>query len=134
MLLSFDDGDYIKMTEKVFEVKTAKNKTVTKVASNPMLKNLNLILSACMSGDFDKVTKDFDISAESDAGEWRLTMSPKNGKFASKLSRILLCFDKKDMSLNTLRMEEKSGDYTEYGFRTKQFNRPMPEGVFPATE
>ena len=47
MLLSFDDGDYIKMTEEWFEMKTGESTTTTKVSSNPMLRNLSTILSAC---------------------------------------------------------------------------------------
>ena len=51
MLLSFNDGDYIKMTDKWFEMNTAGKKTTTKVSSNPMLKSLSSILAACVCKD-----------------------------------------------------------------------------------
>ena len=36
MLLSFNDGDYIKMNSEWFEMKTGENVTATKISSNPM--------------------------------------------------------------------------------------------------
>jgi len=42
----------------------------------------------------------------------------------------LVHFDKKDMSLNLLRMEEESGDYTEYKFYNKQFNTEIESTLF----
>ena len=65
MLLSFDDGDYIKMTEEWFEMKTGESTTTTKVSSNPMLRNLSTILSACVVGNFDQMIRGFSIEVES---------------------------------------------------------------------
>lgn len=56
------------------------------------------------------------------AAEWTITLTPQRGKAASKISNIVIVFDKEDMSLNLLRIEEKSGDYTAYSFFNKLFN------------
>jgi outer membrane lipoprotein-sorting protein len=130
MLLSFDDGDYIKMTPSRFEIKNAGKVNTTKVDSNPMLRNLSSILSACVVGDFSQISKGFTVKAESISGEWVVEMIPRRGKSASKVSKILVHFDKKDMSLNLLRMEEESGDYTEYKFYNKQFNTEIESTLF----
>lgn len=122
MLLSFVDGDYIKMSESMFEMKTADNVTTTSISSNPMLKNLSSILSACVIGDFKEMKKGFDVTLQPTETEWQLTMKPTRGKAASKISQIILHFDRDDMSLNILKMEEKSGDFTMYEFSNKQFN------------
>ena len=122
MLLSFADGDYIKMTEDWFEINMGGNVNSTKVSSNPMLKNLSSILAACVVGDFGKMTSGFAVNVEPTQSEWRVTMTPQRGKAASRISGIILGFDKDNMSLNTLKMEEKSGDYTLYRFFDKQFN------------
>ena len=126
----FKDGDYIKMNEAWFEMKTGNNLSSTKISSNPMLKNLNSILSACVVGDFGAMNKVFTINPEKTPTEWILTMVPQRGKAASKISRIVLHFDKKDMSLNILKMEEKSGDYTMYKFTNKQFNTKIDDKLF----
>jgi outer membrane lipoprotein-sorting protein len=130
MLLAFNDGDFIKITEEWFEMKTAGNVTATKVSSNPMLKNLNSILSACVVGDFEKMTKGFSIGFEESSQEWIVTLKPQGGKSAAKISIIEIRFDKNDMSLNLLKMEEKSGDYTAYSFTNKQFNIDIDSQLF----
>lgn len=130
MLLAFNDGDFIKMTEEWFEMKTGENVTATKVMSNPMLKNLNAILSACVVGDFDKMTKGFSIEFDEKPQEWTVILKPQHGKAAAKISRIEISFDKEDMSLNLLKMEEKSGDYTAYSFSNKQFNLDIDSELF----
>lgn len=130
MLIGFKDGDYIKMNESWFEMKRGGSLSSTKISSNPMLKNLSSILSACMIGDFEQMTRGFILNPEKTEAEWILTMTPQKGKGASKLSRIVLHFDKKDMSLNVLRMEEKTGDYTMYKFTNKQFNTNIDSKLF----
>lgn len=134
MLLSFNDGDYIKMTEEWFEMKTGENTTTTKISSNPMLRNLSTILSACVVGDFAQMIRGFSIQVQSQAKQWVVIMTPQRGKAASKISQIVLHFDRETMSLNTLKMVEKSGDYTMYGFSNKQFNVAIDGKLFKIEE
>ena len=119
ILLAFDDGDYIKMTSEYFEMKTAGNVAKTKVSSNPMLKNLSSILSTCVLGEFDKMSAGFNVEIEQQAKEWIVNLTPKQSKMAAKISNIIIAFNKADMSLNLLKMVEKSGDYTAYNFTNK---------------
>ena len=119
ILLAFDDGDYIKMTSEYFEMKTGSNVAKTKVSSNPMLKNLSSILSTCVLGEFDKMSAGFNVEIEQQAKEWIVTLTPKQSKMAAKISNIIIAFNKADMSLNLLKMVEKSGDYTAYNFTDK---------------
>ena len=134
MLLSFNDGDYIKMTEEWFEMKTGENTTTTKISSNPMLRNLSTILSACVVGDFAQMIRGFSIQVQSQTKQWVVIMTPQRGKAASKISQIVLHFDRETMSLNTLKMVEKSGDYTMYGFSNKQFNVAIDSKLFKIEE
>lgn len=130
MLLSFDDGDYIKMTPSWFEMKTSGKVSATKVDSNPMLRSLNAILSASVLGDFSQISKSFGVKAEPTASEWLVELTPRRGKAVAKVSKIVIRFDRKDMSINLLRMEEKSGDYTQYKFYDKQFNTKIESTLF----
>lgn len=134
MLLSFDDGDYIKMTEEWFEMKTGESTTTTKVSSNPMLRNLSTILSACVVGNFDQMIRGFSIEVETKLDEWVVIMTPQRGKAASKISQIVLHFDRETMSLNILKMVEKSGDYTMYSFSDKKFNVAIDGELFKINE
>jgi outer membrane lipoprotein-sorting protein len=130
MLLAFHDGDFIKMTSQWFEMKTGSNVTTTSVTSNPMLRSLSSILSACVVGDFNKMSSGFAVSYKQQATEWVITLTPQRGKAASKISSIVISFDKRDMSLNELKMVEKSGDYTAYRFTKKQFNVAVDSKLF----
>lgn len=130
MLLNFNDGDFIRMNGKMFEMKSAGQVTATKISSSPMLKSLNSILSACVVGDFKQMARGFAVEVEKNECEWVLVLTPKRGKAASKISNIAIHFDREDMSLNVLKMVEKSGDYTMYEFMQKRFNAPVDEQLF----
>ena len=95
MLLAFKDGDYIKMNTEKFEMKMAGNVSSTKISSNPMLRNLRSILSACVIGDFEQMTKGFKVSIEQTPNEWILTLTPERGKMAAKVSSMNISFNVK---------------------------------------
>ena len=48
----------------------------------------------------------------------------------SKIDRIVLHFDSRDMSLNLLKLEETSGDYIMYEFYQKKFNGTVDDNLF----
>lgn len=120
--LTFENGDYIRIDKDSFEIKSEESTTKTKVASNPMLKNLSSILTACMIGDLSKINKDFIIKEQEEEKQWRIILQPKRGKAVSRIKEIILDFDRKDMTLSKMRMQEKKGDYTEYIFIDKIIN------------
>lgn len=122
ILLSFDDGDYIKLSAEWFEMKSGANITRRSASSNPMFKQLSAMLTACMSGDVESIAKGFTPTITKGDKEWRVVLKPERGKGAAKIAEVELIFDRKDMSLDSLKMVEKSGDYTMYTFRNKQFN------------
>lgn len=122
ILLSFDDGDYIKLSAEWFEMKSGTNVTKRSASSNPMFKQLSAMLTACMSGDVESIAKGFTPTITKSDKEWRVVLKPERGKGAAKIAEVELIFNRKDMSLDSLKMVEKSGDYTMYTFRNKQFN------------
>lgn len=130
MLLAFADGDYIKMTGEWFEMKNGANVVTTNVAANPAMRNLSSILSACVAGDFNKMSNGFQVSYEQTTSEWVVKLLPQRGKAASKIACIEIRFDKSDMSLNLLKMAEKNGDYTAYTFTKKQLNTTINSELF----
>ncbi len=128
--LAYNDGGHIIMTTEWFEMKDANQVNKTKISANPMLRNLKSVLSACMLGDMSTLSKKFDISVAHLPNGWEVTMNPKRGRAISKVSRILLNFERNDMSLSLLKIEEKSGDYTAYEFYDKMTNVAVPDDLF----
>ena len=130
ILLSFDGGDYIKLTAEWFEMKSGANVTKRSTSSNPMLKQLSTMLTACMNGDMTNIAKGFTPTLTKSDKEWSVILRPERGKGAAKIAEVELIFNRKDMSINRLKMVEKSGDYTMYTFTNKQFNVTIDGQLF----
>lgn len=134
ILLTYDDGDYTKITEEFLEIKSRGKISTTKISSNPMLKNISTVMSACINADFSNIAKVFTIDARERENEWIVTLAPQRGKAASKIANIVLEFEKEGMSLDKLILKEKSGDSTTYTFSHKQFNIHIDNVLFDTTK
>ena len=130
ILLSFEDGDFIKMTESVFQMKDRGNVSEVKVSSNPMLASLRNLLSSCMTGDIKQMTKGFQADISLDNDQYTVNLVPLRRSAASRMGKMVMVFDRKDMSLSLLKMVESSGDYTQYEFSGKEFNKALEPDIF----
>lgn len=88
ILLMFDNGDYIKMTSENFQMKNGNKVNEMKVDSNPMLRELKKILSACMTGDVINTTKDFQHELKQGEANYTVVLNPKKKRAASKIKGI----------------------------------------------
>lgn len=127
ILLMFDNGDYIKMTSENFQMKNGNKVNEMKVDSNPMLRELKKILSACMTGDVINTTKDFQHELKQGEANYTVVLKPKKKRAASKIKEIMLVFDKKDMCLSKMKMTQPNGDYTLYEFFEKKLNSQIKQ-------
>ena len=114
MLLSFDDGDMIKITGKRFELRNAGHVTI----------------SACITGNLNNLSKDFFIEPVASESSWSVSIVPRRDKATALISRITLVIDRKDMSLSSMTMEEPSGNLTTYNFFNKKFNTAIDAEIF----
>ena len=130
ILLAFEDGDFIKFTDKSFAIKSA-GKTMSKnINSNPMLKELKKILSACMTGDLVAVSTGFEINVVENSRTYDITLTPLKDRAMAMVESIEMIFNRSDMSLSVLKMNEPSGDYVKYTFINKRFNTIVNENLF----
>ncbi len=127
ILLLFNDGDYIKMTSEDFQMKNGDKINEMKVESNPMLRELKNILSACMTGEVMNSTKDFNHELKKEELKYTIIMTPKKKRVASKIKEIMLEFDRRNMCLNKMKMTQPNGDYTLYEFLDKEFNKQIKQ-------
>lgn len=130
LLLAFEDGDYIKLTAEWFEMRSGSSVTRRSTSANPMLKQLSAILSACMSGNLEGIAKGLTPTITKSDKQWRVVLQPERNKGGAKIAQIELLFNRTDMSLDSLKMVEKSGDCTIYTFRNKQFNVVINDQLF----
>lgn len=130
VLLAFDDGDYIKITETLFEMKQNGSLTRTKVAANPMLRSMNRMLAACLSGDAAQITAGFDAGIDADGDAYRMVLLPKAGRGGRRAATIRLTFDRANMALRQMRMEEPGGDFLQYDFTDVHYNAAVDPALF----
>lgn len=130
ILLAFEDGDYIKLTDTYFNMKSAGAVTNVKISANPMLKELKRILSACMTGDVRMLSSGFEINVKDAGRVYEVCLLPLRNRGGSQMKSIVLHFEKQDMSLDLLVFEESSGDSTAYEFADKEFNVSVDEELF----
>lgn len=122
ILLQFEDGEYIKMGESEFEIKSEGRVSKMKVNANPMLKELKRVLGACMGGDVASIMAGFDSEISANKTEYSVKLCPK-GKKNGMMQSLELQFCRKDMSLDWMKMTERNGDFTLYRFTDKKIER-----------
>lgn len=130
MVLDFVSGDRIVMAGERFVLRTQGHTTSARMNSNPMLRQLQTILDACMTGNLDRLRLSGHLELEADERTYRLQLVPAARGAARYVDRIVLSFDRRDMTLDELRLEQPSGDFTCYRFRNKRLNEPIDETVF----
>lgn len=130
ILLAFDDGDYIRMSEIDFSIRNAGVVTDVKVGANPMLKELKRMLSACMTGDIAAMSSGFNMTVSENDGSYIVELTPIKGRGSARMKAVTMYFDKSDMSLSGLVLEEPSGDSIRYEFSNKKFNVEVSEETF----
>ena len=120
IFISMENGVYIKIINRVLEIKSGKNITKIKLSSDPAIRNLSQVISACFKGDFSALNSMYNILYEKGKENYKLKLSPK--KESKNAMSVELIFDAKDMSLNSLKKIESKDNYTEYTFYDKEFN------------
>ena len=129
IIISLNNGDFIKIIDSVLEMKTGREITKIKLSSNPALKNLNILISSCFKGDFSTLKSIYNISySKNSEGSYTLLLTPKKTSKSKNMS-VELLFNGKDMSLDNLKMIESEDNYTEYIFRAKEYNMDV-KGYF----
>ncbi|MDR1671679.1 MAG: outer membrane lipoprotein carrier protein LolA [Alistipes sp.] len=124
------EGDRITMNPERFSITTGGKTSVVAVDSNPMLRQLQRMLTACMTGDLDMLREGSDIAFADKGDTFGVIITPKERRARSMVRRITLTFEKQHMSLTTLRMEEASGDVSQYKFFNKTFNGAVDPARF----
>jgi outer membrane lipoprotein-sorting protein len=118
-------GDEITMGRERFKIVSAGKTSIVKVDSNPMLRQLQRMLTACMTGDVAMLKEGTELTFEDAGANFVVTSVPSDRRARTMIKQITLTFEKENMSLVTLRMEENSGDVSEYRFFNKKFNRAI---------
>lgn len=117
------NGDKLKIVDN------GKKSTVN-LTSNKTMKEMQGMLTACMSGDISLLSSDYDLEYFEDTKHFLVVVNPKSKVVQEYIKDFHIYFDKKDMSVDKLRISENATDYTDYIFSNKKFNSLQNDDKF----
>lgn len=99
---------------------------------NPVMSQMRSLMAACMTGDLSLMGGGFSMEYFESPSEYRVEIVPQSEQIRGYIARMVICLDRKDLSVNSLLMYENETDYTGYTFYDKKFNQKIPDSVFAA--
>ncbi len=99
-------------------------------SSNKVFKQVNQMMTDIIQGNIFSNTGDFSFNYFENATHFLVIMSPKSKDMKEFLQKINVYFDKNDLSVSRLTMDELSGDYTNITFTNKKMNQAISDEKF----
>lgn len=103
---------------------------VVNLGSNQMMNEMKGMLAACMVGDLGSMTSAYKLDYYESPALYVVKIRPLSKSVQAYISEIVISIDKKDMSVQTLRLSENADDYTEYHFTNRKYNTLTNDEMF----
>jgi outer membrane lipoprotein-sorting protein len=103
--------------------------TVYDAGKDKMMSQVTTLMSSCITGDFDKLASEYTLTFKENAAQYRIEVLPKT-ESQSRMKSMDIFINKKDFSVQRLKMTESSNDYTEYVFTNSKKNVAIPDTKF----
>lgn len=114
--------------DKVYVKDGAKESRVS-TKSNKVFQQINRIMIDCMQGTTLDNT-DFKTKVFENRGQALIELKPVTKGMKEMFKSINVVVDKKDFSVQSIQMQELSGDNTIMRFTNKELNVPIPDNLF----
>lgn len=95
---------------------------VVNLGTNQMMNEMKGMLAACMIGDLTVMSSAYRLEYYESPSLYVVKIRPVSKSVQAYISEIIISIDKKDMSVQTLRLSENAKDYTEYHFTNRKYN------------
>jgi outer membrane lipoprotein-sorting protein len=99
-------------------------------SSNRLFNSINTIMAGIIDGSVIRQTDQFQVSYFENKKTVRIILRPLMPGMKDFISSIELDLNKKDHTVDALKINEKTEDYTLIMFKNKIFNEPVPEKIF----
>ncbi|APU70051.1 LolA family protein [Christiangramia flava] len=99
------------------------------LASNRMFEKVGEMIAGSVNGKILKANKDFDISYFKEKNSMKARVIPKDQRIAGMFSEIWMNFNKENL-IESVRLIDPSGDYTEIKLQNIVINQDIPKKVF----
>lgn len=129
MIYESPEGDKVVMNGENFTIIVG-GKRIESSSENPMMAQISYMMQASMSGDVEKLGRGWELSIEYREAEYRVMVVPLDRRVKRYITSMTMLFDDKTLTLNTLRIDEKSGGYTTYNFTAKEINKSIDRKIF----
>lgn len=103
---------------------------VVNLGSNQMMNEMKGMLAACMIGDLTVMSSAYRLEYYESPSLYVVKIRPVSKSVQAYISEIIISIDKKDMSVQTLRLSENAKDYTEYHFTNRKYNTLVSDEMF----
>ena len=110
-----NDADQLIMDGTKFTMTMGKKKQTTDSKKNIQFATFQKVLHAVINGQ--AIPTCDDLTVESKNGQQTLTITPAGKKRRQIFTSFVLVIDAKSKAFRTLRMNDRSGGYTEYTFK-----------------
>ena len=97
--------------------------------SNRLMSQMSILISACMTGNLEKLSSDFELTFKENETVFWIAVVPQ-GSAKAYMKSIDIFLDKKDFSVRQLKITEASDDCTEYIFTGQKKNITFPDAKF----
>ena len=105
------------------------NGKVANLSNNVAFKRINQLILGSLNGDIAK-SKDFSVQYFENATTYYLELTPVMKSMQAYISTIILVFDRKDMTLQKMELNEKNNDKTWFDFSNKKINETIDNKLF----
>lgn len=111
--------------DKIF-IKEESSQKQYDIQSNRMFQEMNKFISGCIQGDILKNDKDYQVGYFEDDSYYFVKLVPVSEKMRQMLQEVQIWFDRKDLTVSRIQMNEAGGDYTKIDFTGKKLNTDIP--------
>jgi len=115
------NGDKIK-------IESNGKKNVMNLKDNKQMQEMNNMLTVCMTGDLSNLSKDYRMEIYEDGQYYLINVKHVNESANKYMLDVYL--NKKDMSVEKMRISENENDYTEYHFSNIKLNKLKNDILF----
>lgn len=124
-------GDLMLINKDQLVMIAAGKYTKASTKTSAKARTMRNILSSCLQGDVSMID-DIKISSGETADSHVITAELTKKGRNKNISKVVLYYDKSDLTLSVLRMEERDGSYTVYKLINKVLNQAVSDEVFKA--
>ncbi len=111
-------------------IQDEEKKSKIDIRNNKMFSEINVIIMGCVQGNLFNDEKKFLSSFYEDKGSFMVKMKPLASNMKEYLSEIRIFFDKNNLTVTRLEMQEPSGDYTRINFSGEKINATISDEKF----